>query len=76
MEAAVFVAVKSKPELLTVPFLGVMILAISTPQNAMDQWRKDEHWNFVISSNTLIEAGYAYNSCSDFGGYFTVDFGG
>jgi uncharacterized protein YkwD len=52
------------------------ILAIGTPQNAMDQWRKDEHWNFVLTSNTLIGAGYAYNSCSDFGGYFTVDFGG
>jgi len=52
------------------------ILAIGTPQNAMDQWRKDEHWNFVLGSNTLIGAGYAYNSCSNFGGYFTVDFGG
>jgi uncharacterized protein YkwD len=53
------------------------ILAIGTPQNAMDQWRKDEHWNFVLGSQyTLIGAGYAYNSCSDFGGYFTVDFGG
>jgi uncharacterized protein YkwD len=52
------------------------ILAIGTPQNAMDQWRKDEHWDFVLSSNTLIGVGYAYNSCSDFGGYFTVDFGG
>jgi uncharacterized protein YkwD len=52
------------------------ILAIGTPQNAMDQWRKDEHWDFVLSSNTLIGVGYAYNSCSDYGGYFTVDFGG
>ncbi len=52
------------------------ILAIGTPQNAMDQWRRDEHWNFVLSSNTLVGAGYAYSSCSDFGGYFTVDFGG
>jgi len=50
------------------------ILAIGTPQNAMDQWRRDEHWDFVLSSNTQIGVGYAYNSCSDFGGYFTVDF--
>ena len=51
------------------------ILAIGTPQNAMDQWRQDEHWDFVLGSYTLIGVGYAYNSCSDFGGYFTVDFG-
>ena len=51
------------------------ILAIGTPQNAMDQWRRDEHWDFVLSNNTQIGVGYAYNSCSDFGGYFTVDFG-
>lgn len=51
------------------------ILAIGTPQNAMDQWRKDEHWDFVLGNAALIGAGYAYNSCSDFGGYFTVDFG-
>ena len=52
------------------------ILAIGTPQNAMDQWRMDEHWNYVLGSGfTRIGAGYAYNSCSDYGGYFTVDFG-
>jgi uncharacterized protein YkwD len=51
------------------------ILAIGTPQDAMDQWRRDEHWDFVLSGNTQIGAGYAYNSCSDYGGYFTVDFG-
>jgi len=51
------------------------ILAIGTPQNAMDQWRKDEHWNFVLGNYTQIGVGYAYNSCSNFGGYFTVDFG-
>jgi uncharacterized protein YkwD len=49
------------------------ILAIGTPQNAMDQWRRDEHWNFVLGTFTQIGAGYAYNSCSDYGGYFTVD---
>jgi uncharacterized protein YkwD len=50
------------------------ILAIGTPQNAMEQWRRDEHWDFVLSPNTQIGVGYAYNSCSDYGGYFTVDF--
>jgi len=51
------------------------ILAIGTPQNAMEQWHRDEHWDFVLGSNyTQIGVGYAYNSCSDYGGYFTVDF--
>lgn len=51
------------------------ILAIGTPQNAMEQWHRDEHWDFVTGSNyTQIGIGYAYNSCSDYGGYFTVDF--
>lgn len=49
------------------------ILAIGTPQNAIDQWRKDEHWDYVLGAFTQIGAGYAYNSCSDYGGYFTVD---
>ncbi len=51
------------------------ILAIGTPQNAMDQWRRDEHWDFVLGGGALIGVGYAYNSCSDYGGYFTVGFG-
>jgi uncharacterized protein YkwD len=52
------------------------ILAIGTPQDAMNQWRMDEHWDYVLGSGfTRIGAGYAYNSCSDHGGYFTVDFG-
>jgi len=51
------------------------ILAIGTPQNALDQWRQDEHWDYVLGNYTQIGVGYAYNSCSDFGGYFTVDFG-
>jgi uncharacterized protein YkwD len=50
------------------------ILAIGTPQNAMEQWHRDEHWDFVLTSGTQIGVGYAYNSCSDYGGYFTVDF--
>ena len=52
------------------------ILAIGTPQNAMDQWRMDEHWDFVLGTFTQFGVGYAYSSCSDYGGYFTVDFGG
>ena len=62
---------------MTHPGYGIFgeILAIGTPQNAMDQWRLDEHWDFVLGSFTQIGAGYAYNSCSNFGGYFTVDFG-
>ena len=51
------------------------ILAIGTPQDAMNQWRRDEHWDYVLGNYTQIGVGYAYNSCSDFGGYFTVDFG-
>ena len=51
------------------------ILAIGLPQDAMAQWRQDEHWDFLFYDNTQIGAGYAYNSCSDFGGYFTVNFG-
>ena len=49
------------------------ILAIGTPQNAMDQWRRDEHWDYVLGVFTQIGVGYAYNSCSDYGGYVTVD---
>jgi len=52
------------------------ILAIGTPEDAMKQWRMDEHWDYVLGNFTQIGAGYAYNSCSDYGGYFTVDFGG
>jgi uncharacterized protein YkwD len=51
------------------------ILAIGAPQDAIDQWRMDEHWDYVLGNFTQIGAGYAYNSCSDYGGYFTVDFG-
>jgi uncharacterized protein YkwD len=51
------------------------ILAIGTPQNAMDQWRRDEHWDYVLGNFTQVGVGYAYNSCSDYGGYFTVDLG-
>lgn len=53
------------------------ILAIGTPQDAMNQWRAEPgHWEFVTAANTQIGVGYAYYSQSDYGGYFTVDLGG
>lgn len=52
------------------------ILAIGTPQDAMNQWRSDPgHWDFVMSANKEFGVGYAYYPQSDYGGYFTVDFG-
>jgi len=53
------------------------ILAIGTPQDAMNQWWAEPgHWEFVMAANTEIGVGYAYYSQSDYGGYFTVDLGG
>jgi uncharacterized protein YkwD len=54
------------------------IIAIGTPQNAMDQWAADPpHWESVLSPYiSEIGVGYAYYSDSDFGGYITVDFAG
>ncbi len=52
------------------------ILAIGTPQDAMNQWRSDPgHWEFILAANTELGIGYAYSSQSDYGGYFTVDLG-
>jgi uncharacterized protein YkwD len=53
------------------------IIAIGTPNDAMDQWKNDAgHWDMVIAAGpTIMGIGYAYNANSDFGGYFTVDFG-
>ncbi|NJN79889.1 MAG: hypothetical protein HC797_05115 [Anaerolineales bacterium] len=53
------------------------IIAIGTPQNAIDQWRADVgHWEVVLNPTiTQIGVGYAYYADSDFGGYITVDFG-
>ncbi|MCC7118273.1 MAG: hypothetical protein IT310_07080 [Anaerolineales bacterium] len=53
------------------------IIAIGTPQAALEQWRADaDHWDAVLSPNvSLMGVGYAYYSASDFGGYITVDFG-
>lgn len=54
------------------------IIAIGTPQNAIDQWRADAgHWEVVLNPTvTQIGVGYAYYADSDFGGYITVDLGG
>lgn len=54
------------------------IIAIGTPQNAMDQWAADlPHWEVVLNPYTSeMGVGYAYFSGSDFGGYITVDFAG
>ncbi|MEW6403524.1 MAG: CAP domain-containing protein, partial [Chloroflexota bacterium] len=57
-------------------FVGFQeIIAIGTPQNAMDQWVADTgHWEIVLNAfATEMGVGYAYNANSDFGGYFTVD---
>jgi uncharacterized protein YkwD len=53
------------------------IIAIGTPQDAMNQWRADQpHWDIVLNAGvTQIGVGYAYYSSSDFGGYITVDLG-
>jgi uncharacterized protein YkwD len=53
------------------------IIAIGTPQNAIDQWAADApHWASVLDlSVTEMGIGYAYNAISTFGGYFTVDMG-
>lgn len=54
------------------------IIAVGTPQNAIDQWAADApHWEIVMNPNTTeIGAGYAYYADSDFGSYITVDFSG
>ncbi len=54
------------------------IIAIGTPQNAMDQWQADQsHWDAVLDLGvTEIGVGYTYYSASDFGAYITVDMGG
>jgi uncharacterized protein YkwD len=54
------------------------IIAIGMPQDAMNQWKSDAgHWEFVMNAAaTEIGVGYAFYAQSDFGGYFTVDFGG
>jgi uncharacterized protein YkwD len=55
----------------------VEIIAVGTPQNALDQWKADPpHWEAVLDPlASEFGAGYAYYADSDFGGYITVDFG-
>ncbi|MCJ7433728.1 MAG: NBR1-Ig-like domain-containing protein [Anaerolineales bacterium] len=55
----------------------IEIIAIGTPQNAMDQWAADSgHWESVLDAGvTQMGIGYAYNAHSDYGSYFTVDMG-
>ncbi len=59
------------------PSYYVEIIAIGSPQNAMDQWAADApHWESVIDAQiTEVGIGYAYYANSDFGGYITVDMG-
>jgi uncharacterized protein YkwD len=54
----------------------IEIVAIGTPQNALDQWVAEKgHWDAVLdSAATEIGAGYAYYAKSDFGGYIAVEF--
>ena len=54
------------------------IIAIGSPQNAIDQWAADApHWEIVLNPNvTEFGVGYAYYANSDFGAYITVDFAG
>jgi uncharacterized protein YkwD len=53
------------------------IIAFGIPQTALSQWRNDQgHWEFVLHPyGGGIGVGYAYSASSNFGGYFTVDFG-
>jgi len=60
-----------------VPRYWLEIIAIGAPQDAMNQWQgSSTHWEAVLDSKaTEVGIGYAYNSNSNFGGYFTVDLG-
>lgn len=53
------------------------IIAIGTPQDAINQWKADgPHWDVVMNKDiTALGVGYAYYANSSFGGYITVDFG-
>ncbi|MBV6395390.1 MAG: hypothetical protein HFACDABA_00966 [Anaerolineales bacterium] len=55
----------------------IEIIAIGTPQDAMNQWQNDaEHWAAVVHAGmTEIGIGYSYNAQSNYKGYFTVDLG-
>jgi uncharacterized protein YkwD len=51
------------------------IIAVGSPQDAMDQWRNDApHWDSVLDASlTDFGIGYVYVADSDYKGYFTVD---
>jgi uncharacterized protein YkwD len=51
------------------------IIAIGSPQDAMNQWRNSAaHWNAVLDATMRdFGVGYVYVADSSFGGYFTVD---
>lgn len=53
------------------------IIAIGTPQDAINQWKADgPHWDVVMNKDTTaLGVGYAYYASSSYGGYITVDFG-
>lgn len=53
------------------------IIAIGTPQDAINQWKADgPHWDVVMNKDTTaLGVGYAYYANSSYGGYITVDFG-
>ncbi|HNN13821.1 MAG TPA: NBR1-Ig-like domain-containing protein [Anaerolineales bacterium] len=53
------------------------VIAIGTPQDAINQWKSDQpHWDVILNAgSTAIGVGYAYSANSDYGGYITVDFG-
>jgi uncharacterized protein YkwD len=55
----------------------VEIIAIGTPQDAMNQWQASGiHWDAVLDrKSTEVGIGYAFYAQSDYGGYITVDFG-
>ncbi len=52
------------------------IIAIGTPQDAMNQWRNDQpHWDILLNPLAKdVGVGYVYSPDSSYGGYFTVDF--
>jgi uncharacterized protein YkwD len=51
------------------------IIAVGSPQDAMNQWRSSpSHWESVLDASlTEFGVGYLYVADSDYGGYFTVD---
>ncbi len=61
----------------TNPFY-IELLAIGLPQDAMNQWKKENaDWTSVLTSRvTEIGVGYVFSKFSAYGGYWTVELGG